>query len=82
MKKRLKKKRNLETKVAELAAENALLRDVVGQQAVAIADLQSKASATAVRFDEIETTQNVLLDDIVNIRLDIKRNNKPWFKRK
>lgn len=80
MNKRLKKKRNLEAQIAELAAENALFRDVVRQQAVVIADLQSKISATAVRFDEIETTQNVLMDDIVNIRLDIKRNNKPFWK--
>lgn len=87
MNKRIKKKwsriAKLENKVAQLTAENILLTEAVKRHTGLIEELNSinsrNAEAINFRFDEVETYQKILEDDVAELK---KTKKKSWFSRK
>ncbi|MXQ49527.1 hypothetical protein GRB29_09155 [Streptococcus pneumoniae] len=81
MNKRIKKKRHLEIKVAQLTAENILLMEAVKRHTRLIEELYETNSrnikATNKRFDDLETYQKILEDDVA----ELKKTKKPFWKR-
>lgn len=87
MNKRIKKKwsriAKLENKVAQLTAENTLLVDAVKRQTTLIEELYAvnsrNAEAINNRFDAVETYQQILEDDVKELK---KTKKKGLFGRK
>lgn len=81
MNKRQKKKKRLETKVAQLMAENALLIEAVSRHTNLIQELYNinshNAQATDNRFDQLEAENKALRMELSKL----KRSKKSWWQR-
>ena len=81
MNKRIKKKRHFEIKVAQLTAANILLIEAVKRHTKLIEELYETKSrnvkATNKRFDDLETYQKILEDDVS----ELKKKKKSFFRR-
>lgn len=80
MNKRLKKKRELEIKVARLVAENVLLMDAVKRHQALLEKMQQintrNAQATNARLSVLESDNNSMRVDLSNAIAEFGKNKK------